>query len=153
LTDPAAVHIFSHLAAAIVLSRKRASEGFYPAIDPLRSGSSLLVPHVIGVRHYRVAQEVRRTLAAYDDLKDIIAMLGIEELSQDDRRTVYRARRLERFFTQPFFVTETFTGLAGKMVELEDAIEGCERILDDEFAPYPERALYMIGRIDEAKRA
>jgi F-type H+-transporting ATPase subunit beta len=152
-TDPAAVHTFSHLSAAIVLSRKRASEGFYPAIDPLRSGSSLLAPHVVGTRHYHVAQEVRATLAAYEDLKDIIAMLGIEELSQEDRRTVHRSRRLERFFTQPFFVTEAFTGLEGKMVELEDALAGCERILDDEFAPYPERALYMIGRIDEAQGA
>ncbi|HSF29122.1 MAG TPA: F0F1 ATP synthase subunit beta [Candidatus Tectomicrobia bacterium] len=152
-TDPAAVHIFSHLSAAIVLSRKRASEGFYPAIDPLRSGSNMLVPHIVGERHYRVAQEVRRTLATYEDLKDIIAMLGIEELSQDDRHVVHRARRLERFLTQPFFVTEAFTGRSGKMVELEDALEGCERIFNDEFAPYPERTLYMIGAIDEAKRA
>jgi F-type H+-transporting ATPase subunit beta len=151
-TDPAAVHTFGHLSASIVLSRKRASEGLYPAIDPLQSGSKMLVPHIVGQRHYRIAQDVRRTLADYEDLKDIIAMLGLEELSQGDRRTVYRARRLERFLTQPFAVTEQFTGHAGKMVPLEDALEGCERILGDEFADYPERALYMIGPIDEAAK-
>jgi F-type H+-transporting ATPase subunit beta len=149
-TDPAAVHTFGHLSASIVLSRKRASEGLYPAIDPLQSGSKMLVPHIVGQRHYRIAQDVRRTLADYEDLKDIIAMLGLEELSQGDRRTVYRARRLERFLTQPFAVTEQFTGHTGKMVPLEAALEGCERILRDEFADYPERALYMIGPIDEA---
>jgi len=149
-TDPAAVHTFGHLSASIVLSRKRASEGLYPAIDPLKSGSNVLVPHIVGPRHYHVAQEIRKNLAIYEDLKDIIAMLGIEELSQDDRRTVYRARRLERFLTQPFFVTEQFTGHKGRIVKLEDAIEGCERILNDELQDYPERALYMIGSIDEA---
>jgi F-type H+-transporting ATPase subunit beta len=150
-TDPAAVHTFGHLSATIVLSRKRASEGFYPAIDPLQSRSKLLVPHVVGTRHYRIAQEIRKTLAQYEELKDIIAMLGVEELSQEDRRIVNRARRLERFLTQPFFVTEQFTGHEGRFVELQDALDGCERILSDEFAERPERALYMIGRIDEAK--
>jgi F-type H+/Na+-transporting ATPase subunit beta len=149
-TDPAAVHTFGHLSASIVLSRKKASEGLYPAIDPLQSGSKMLVPHMVGERHYAIAQKVRNTLAEYEDLKDIIAMLGIEELSQEDRRTVYRARRLERFLTQPFFVTEQFTGHEGKMVDLEDALDGCERILNDEFTDYPERSLYMIGKIDEA---
>jgi F-type H+-transporting ATPase subunit beta len=152
-TDPSAVHTFGHLSASIVLSRKRASEGFYPAIDPLQSGSKMLVPHIVGEKHYHVAQEIRKTLAIYEDLKDIIAMLGIEELSQDDRRTVYRARRLERFLTQPFFVTEKFTGHKGKVVKLQEAIEGCERILNDEFSDYPERSLYMIGTIEEAKRS
>ncbi len=152
-TDPSAVHTFGHLSASIVLSRKRASEGFYPAIDPLQSGSKMLVPHIVGEKHYHVAQEIRKTLAIYEDLKDIIAMLGIEELSQDDRRTVYRARRLERFLTQPFFVTEQFTGYKGKVVKLQEAIEGCERILNDEFSDYPERSLYMIGTIEEAKRS
>lgn len=151
-TDPSAVHTFGHLSASIVLSRKRASEGIYPAIDPLQSGSKMLVPHIVGNRHYRVAQEIRQTLATYEDLKDIIAMLGIEELSQEDRRTVYRARRLERFLTQPFFVTEPFTGLKGKMVNLEDALEGCKRILEDEFIDIPEKSLYMIGSIDEAEK-
>jgi F-type H+/Na+-transporting ATPase subunit beta len=150
-TDPAAVHIFSYLSASIVLSRKRASEGLYPAIDPLQSGSKMLAPHVVGERHYGIAQEIRRTLAEYEDLKDIIAMLGLEELSQADRQTVFRARRLERFLTQPFFTTEQFTGLPGKMVDLEAALEGSERILNDEFSDRPERIVYMIGSIDEAE--
>ncbi len=151
-TDPAAVHTFGHLSATIVLSRKRASEGLYPAIDPLQSRSKLLVPHVVGRRHYEIAQEIRKTLAQYEELKDIIAMLGLEELSQEDRRIVNRARRIERFLTQPFFVTEQFTGHEGRFVELDDALDGCERILNDEFADQSERALYMIGRIDEAKQ-
>jgi F-type H+-transporting ATPase subunit beta len=150
-TDPAAVHTFTHLSASIVLSRERASQGFYPAIDPLRSGSKMLLPRVMGERHYRVAQEIRRVLASYEELKDIIAMLGLEELSQADQRTVHQARRLERFLTQPFFTTEQFTGQAGKLVSLEAALEGGERILNDEFAGYPEQALYMIGAVDEAK--
>ncbi len=151
-TDPAAVHTFGHLSASIVLSRKRASEGLYPAVDPLESNSNMLVPDIVGERHYRVAQEMRKTLATYEELKDIIAMLGLEELSQEDRRVVFRARRLERFLTQPFFVTEQFTGLDGRMVELEQAIDGCERILNDEFSDMPERALYMVGTVDEAKK-
>src|SRR5690606_32227760 len=151
-TDPSAVHTFAHLSASIVLSRKRASEGFYPAIDPLQSGSKMLTPQIVGERHYQVAQEIRRTLSIYEEVKDIIAMLGLEELSQEDRRIVHRARRLERFLTQPFFTTERFTGMAGRTVSLEDALEGCERILNDEFDRYPERALYMIGTIDEVGR-
>jgi F-type H+/Na+-transporting ATPase subunit beta len=151
-TDPAATHTFAHLSSFIVLSRKRASEGLYPAMDPLQSGSKMLVPPIAGERHYHIAQEVRRTLAGYEELKDIIAMLGLEELSQEDRRTVFRARRLERFLTQPFFSTEQFTGQEGRMVPLAEALEGCERILNDEFAGYPESSLYMIGKIDEAKK-
>jgi F-type H+-transporting ATPase subunit beta len=150
--DPSAVHTFGHLSASIVLSRKRAAEGLYPAIDPLRSGSKMATPQIAGARHSGIAQAIRKTLASYEELKDIIAMLGIEELSQDDRRTVYRARRLERFLTQPCFVTEQFTGHKGKLVPLEDALAGCERILNDEFASYPESALYMIGAIDEARK-
>jgi len=149
-TDPAAVHTFSHLSASIVLSRKRASEGLYPAIDPLQSNSKMATPGVIGERHYALAQEIRRTLAQYADLKDIIAMLGLEQLSSEDRKVVARARRLERFLTQPFFTTEQFTGLKGKLVSLDDALDGCERILRDEFKDVPESALYMIGAIDEA---
>jgi len=149
-TDPAAVHTFGHLSASLVLSRKKASEGLYPAIDPLQSGSKMMVPHIVGDRHYRIGQEMRQTLAEYEDLKDIIAMLGLEELSKEDRRTVNRARRLERFLTQPFFVTEAFTGKDGKRVDLEDALDGCERILNDEFNDASERSLYMIGGIDEA---
>jgi F-type H+-transporting ATPase subunit beta len=150
-TDPAAVHAFGHLSASIVLSRKRASEGLYPAMDPLRSGSKMLVPHIVGEKHYRVAGEIRKTLSTYEDLKDIIAMLGLEELSQEDRKTVHRARRLERFLTQPFFVTEQFTGHEGKAVSREDAVEGCERILNDAFSDVPEKKLYMIGAIDEVQ--
>lgn len=149
-TDPSATHTFAHLSASIILSRKRASEGLYPAIDPLRSWSKMLNPVSVGERHYRMAQEVRRTLAEYEELKDIIAMLGLEELSQDDRGVVHRARRLERFLTQPFVTTEQFTGLPGRVVNLADAIEGCERILNDEFTDRPESDLYMIGGIREA---
>ena len=149
--DPSAVHTFGHLSASIVLSRKRASEGLYPAIDPLRSGSKMVTPQIVGERHYRIAREIRKTLSGYEELRDIIAMLGMEELSQDDRRTVRRARRLERFLTQPFFATEQFTGQQGRLVPLEDTLSGCERILNDEFANFPERALYMIGSIDEAR--
>ncbi len=149
-TDPAAVHTFSHLSASIVLSRKRASEGLYPAIDPLQSSSKMATPSIIGQRHYALAQEIRRTLAQYADLKDIIAMLGMEQLSPEDHKVVGRARRLERFLTQPFFTTEQFTSLSGKLVDLDDALDGCERILQDEFEDYPESALYMIGAIDEA---
>jgi F-type H+-transporting ATPase subunit beta len=148
-TDPSAVHTFGHLSASIVLSRKRASEGLYPAIDLLQSTSKMLLPHIAGERHYRIAQEIRRTLTIYEDLKDIIAMLGISELSREDQSIVYRARRLERFFTQPFFTTEQFTGIEGRMVAVEDALNGCERILNDEYAQCPESKLCMIGTIDE----
>jgi F-type H+/Na+-transporting ATPase subunit beta len=150
-TDPAAVHTFSHLSASIVLSRKRTSEGLFPAVDPLQSSSRMATPGIVGERHYALAQEIRRTLAQYAELEDIIAMLGLEQLSPEDRKVVDRARRLERFLTQPFFTTEQFTGLKGKLVSLKDALDGCERILNDEFKDYPESALYMIGAIDEAK--
>lgn len=150
-TDPAAVHTFSHLSASIVLSRKRASEGLFPAIDPLASNSKMATPTVIGEDHYKIAQEIRRTLAEYEGLKDIIAMLGLEQLSPEDRKLVGRARRLERFLTQPFFTTEQFTGLTGKSVSLKDGLEGCARILKDEFKDAPESAFYMIGTIEEAK--
>ena len=148
-TDPSAVHTFAHLSASIVLSRKRAAEGLYPAIDPLQSASKMLMPGIVGRRHYQIAQDVRRTLALYEELKDVIAMLGLEELSREDRRIVNRARRLERFLTQPFFTTEQFTGLAGRMVRREEVVDGCERILADEFHDVPEQAIYMVGAIDE----
>ncbi len=152
LTDPAAVHTFSHLSSSIVLSRKRAAEGLYPAIDPLQSSSKMATPGIIGERHYRLAREIRKTLAQYAELKDIIAMLGLEQLSPEDRNVVARARRLERFLTQPFFTTEQFTGLTGKLVALEDALDGCEQILNDTLNDYPESAFYMIGTIDEVKK-
>ena len=150
-TDPAAVHTFSHLSASIVLSRERASEGLYPSIDPLQSSSRMATPGIVGAHHYALAQQIRQTLAQYAKLKDIIAMLGLEQLSAADRTVVARARRLERFLTQPFFTTEQFTGIKGKLVSLEDALDGCERILHDEFNDQPESALYMIGPISEAK--
>ncbi|NNM43308.1 MAG: F0F1 ATP synthase subunit beta [Chlamydiae bacterium] len=150
VTDPAAVHTFSHLSATIVLSRKRASEGLYPAIDPLKSNSKMLTPGIAGARHYHLAQEIKKTLSQYEDIKDIIAILGFEQLSQEDKNLVLRARRLERFLTQPFFTTESFTSTQGKMVKLSDALDGCERILRDEFKDFPEKSLYMIGSIDEA---
>ena len=112
----------------------------------------MLTPQIVGDRHYRIAQEIRKTLAQYEDLKDIIAMLGLEELSRNDRLIVSRARRLERFLTQPFFVSETFTGIPGKAVRLEDSLNGCERILNDEFHDFPEGSLYMIGAIHEARQ-
>jgi F-type H+-transporting ATPase subunit beta len=149
-TDPAAVHTFSHLSASIVLSRKRAGEGLYPAIDPLQSSSKMVAPGVVGTRHYALAREIRQTLAQYEELKDIIAMLGLEQLSPADRGVVARARRLERFLTQPFFSTEQFTGLKGCLVSLEDALDGCERILRDEFKDCPEEALYMTGTAEDA---
>lgn len=152
LTDPSAVHTFSHLSASIVLSRKRASEGLFPAVDILQSNSKMATPGIVGERHYQLAQEIRRTMEQYDDLKDIIAMLGLEQLTPEDRNTVARARRLERFFTQPFFATEHFTGIKGKYVKLKDSLDGCERILNDEFKDYPESALYMIGTINEVKK-
>ena len=148
-TDPAATHTFSHLSASIVLSRKRASQGLYPAIDPLESGSKMLNPIIVGEHHYAIAQQIRHTLAEYEDLKDIIAMLGLEELSREDQKTVQRARKLERFLTQPFFVTEQFTNMEGKTVDLQDALNGCERILNDEFEDRGEGDFYMIGAIDE----
>jgi len=151
LTDPAAAHTFSHLSASIVLSRKRASEGLYPAIDPLQSSSKMATPGIVGERHYRLAQEIRKTLAQYEDLKDIIAMLGLEQLAPEDRDVVARARRLERFLTQPFFTTEQFSNIKGKLVGLKDSLDGCEQILCDTFKDYPESSLYMIGAISEAK--
>ena len=151
-TDPAAVHTFGHLSSSVVLSRKRASQGLYPALDPLQSQSSMLNPQIVGDRHFRIAQQLRSTLAKYESLKDIIAMLGLEELSEEDQKIVQRARRLERFLTQPFFTTEQFTGHEGKRVDLEDALDGCERILNDEFSDYSERGLYMIGKVDEAEK-
>ena len=148
-TDPAATHTFAHLSASIVLSRKRAAEGFYPAIDPLKSTSKMLTPGSVSDRHYRIARDVRHTLAEYDELKDIIAMLGMEELSEHDRATVARARRLERFLTQPFFSTEQFTGMSGRFVPLDRTLDSCERILDGAFADRPEHAFYMIGSLDD----
>ncbi len=151
-TDPAVVHTFSHLSASIVLSRKKASEGLFPAIDPLQSYSKMLAADIVGKRHYQIAQEIRKTLAEYEDLKDIIAMLGIEEISRENQKTVYRARKLERFLTQPFVTTEQFSGLAGRVVNRDDALDGCEQILLDRVEDLPESAFFMIGSIADAGR-
>ncbi|MEO5978869.1 MAG: F0F1 ATP synthase subunit beta [Chryseolinea sp.] len=152
LTDPAAVHTFSHLSSSIALSRKKASEGLYPSIDLLQSNSKMATPGIIGQKHYDLAQKIRATLAQYEELKDIISMLGMEQLSVSDRNVVNRARKLERFLTQPFFATEQFSGIKGKLVSLSDTLDGCERILADEFRDYPESAFYMIGTISEVKK-
>jgi F-type H+/Na+-transporting ATPase subunit beta len=146
-TDPAVVHAFGHLSASVVLSRDRAAQGLYPAIDPLRSNSSMLTPVAVGERHDRIAREVRQTLAVYDDLKDIIAMLGLEELSEDDQRTVGRARRLERYLTQPFYVDRAVHRPGGAGGRAGRRPRDCERILADELADVPEGRLYMIGSL------
>jgi F-type H+-transporting ATPase subunit beta len=150
-TDPAAAHIFSHLSASVVLSRKRASEGLYPAVDPLASTSVMLTPAVVGQRHYDIARAVRRTLAEYEDLRDIIAMLGIEELSAHDRAVVARARRLERFLTQPFFTVSAAAGTGGRLVPVADTLDGCETILSQTAFDLPESAYYMIGGLSDLK--
>lgn len=150
LTDPSASHTFAHLSSNIVLSRARVSQGLYPAVDPLASGSNMLTPLTVGERHYRVATAVRRTLAEYEELKDIIAMLGFDELPENDQKTVMKARKLERFLTQPFFTTKHFTGMDGKSVELDDTLTGCEKILSGEVDDLPENAFYMVGTIDDA---
>jgi len=150
-TDPAATHVFSHLSSSIVLSRKRAAQGFYPAIDPLASTSKMLTPSVVGDRHYRIARQVRHVLAEYEELKDIIAVLGQDELSPEDRAIVAKARRLERFLTQPFFSTEQFTGSEGRFVPLDATLDGAQRILLGEMADRSEEAFYMIGAIEEVE--
>ncbi|SMF81274.1 F-type H+-transporting ATPase subunit beta [Tistlia consotensis] len=150
-TDPAVAEIFSHLDSSIVLSRSLAAEGLYPAIDPLASTSVLLDPSVVGEAHYRLAEEVRATIAHYRELQDIIALLGIEELSAADRRVVGRARRLMRFLTQPFTVTEAFTGRAGKVVPLAETLKGCRAILDGKADDWAETSLYMLGTVEEAE--
>lgn len=150
ITDPGTATAFGHLDAVAVLSREPASQGLYPAVDPLASGSRLLSPRFVGERHYNVAHRVREALARYAELADIIAILGIEELSEEERQIALRARRLQRFLTQPFYCTEKFTRLGGKFVSLEETISGFERILDGECDDVPEQALYMVGTLDEA---
>jgi F-type H+/Na+-transporting ATPase subunit beta len=151
-TDPAVTAISAHLESAIVLSRSMAAEGIYPAVDPLASSSVQLDPLVVGREHYDTAQRVRETLAHWRELRDVIALLGTEELGAQDRQVVARARRLQRFLTQPFAVTEAFTGTAGRSVPLADTIAGCRTILDGEADDWPESALYMVGNIDEARK-
>ncbi|NUB12741.1 F0F1 ATP synthase subunit beta [Azospirillum brasilense] len=148
-TDPAVAELFSHLDSSIVLSRGIAAEGLYPAVDPLASGSNLLDPMVVGDEHYRLAEEVRAALAHYRELRDIIALLGIEELSAADRRTVKRARRLQRFLTQPFLVTESFTGHSGVTVPLAETLKGCRAILDGVGDDWAESSFFMTGTLGQ----
>ncbi len=150
MTDPAVVATFAHLDATTILTRRQASRGFYPAIDPLDSSSTLLTAEGVGEEHFTIANGVRETLARYEELRDVIAILGIEELNEEDRATVERARRLQRFLTQPFFVSEPFTGIPGRYVELDETLRGFREILDGRHDELPEQAFYMVGTIDEA---
>jgi F-type H+/Na+-transporting ATPase subunit beta len=150
LTDPSPATTFAHLDATLVLSRQIAELGIYPAVDPLDSTSRLLDPNVIGQEHYDCARAVQATLQRYKELQDIIAILGMDELSEDDKQVVTRARKVQRFLSQPFFVAEAFTGSAGKYVSLKDTIKGFRGIVDGEYDSIPEQAFYMVGTIDEA---
>jgi F-type H+/Na+-transporting ATPase subunit beta len=150
LTDPAPATTFAHLDATTVLSRGLAAKGIYPAVDPLDSTSTMLQPNIVSAEHYRVAETVKETLQRYKELQDIIAILGIDELSEEDRLTVARARKVERFLSQPFFVAEIFTGSPGKYVSLEDTIKGFTMVLKGDLDDLPEQAFYLVGNIDEA---
>jgi F-type H+-transporting ATPase subunit beta len=150
LTDPSPATTFSHLDATVVLSRQIAELGIYPAIDPLDSTSRQLDPLVIGQEHYDIARGVQSTLQRYKELRDIIAILGMDELSEEDKQTVSRARKIQRFLSQPFFVAEVFTGAPGKYVSLKDTIAGFKGIVNGEYDHLPEQAFYMVGTIDEA---
>ena len=149
ITDPAPATAFAHLDATVVLSRALTEIGIYPAVDPLASSSRILAAQYLGERHYKVASEVRRILQRYKELQDIIAILGMEELSEDDKRIVARARRVQRFLSQPFAVAEQFTGITGKLVHLEETVASFERVVAGEFDELPEQAFYMVGGIDE----
>jgi F-type H+-transporting ATPase subunit beta len=150
LTDPAPASVFAHLDATTVLNRKIAEKGIYPAVDPLDSTSRLLDPQIIGEEHYNVARGVQKTLQKYKDLQDIIAILGMDELSEDDKSVVERARKIEKFLSQPFFVAEVFTGSPGKYVSLENTIKGFKGILEGDYDHLPEGAFYMVGDMNEA---
>jgi F-type H+-transporting ATPase subunit beta len=150
LTDPAPATTFAHLDATTVLSRNLAAKGIYPAVDPLDSTSTMLQPEIVGSEHYGIAQDVKETLQRYKELQDIIAILGIDELSEDDKLVVARARKIERFLSQPFFVAEIFTGSPGKYVSLEQTIKGFNMVLKGELDSLPEQAFYLVGDIDEA---
>ncbi len=151
LTDPAPATTFAHLDATTVLSRGLASKGIYPAVDPLDSTSTMLQPAVVGDEHYKTARAVQSTLQRYKELQDIIAILGLDELSEDDRLTVDRARKVEKFLSQPFFVAEIFTGMPGQYVKLDETIKGFQMILSGELDDLPEAAFYLVGNIDQVK--
>jgi F-type H+-transporting ATPase subunit beta len=150
LTDPSPATTFAHLDATVVLSRQIAELGIYPAVDPLDSTSRQLDPLIVGEEHYEIARQVQQTLQRYKELKDIIAILGMDELSEDDKRIVTRARKIQRFLSQPFFVAEVFTGSPGKYVSLKDTIIGFKGILAGDYDDLPEQAFYMVGSIEEA---
>jgi F-type H+-transporting ATPase subunit beta len=150
LTDPAPATTFAHLDATTVLSRNLAAKGIYPAVDPLDSTSTMLQPWILGEKHYNTAQSVKQTLQRYKELQDIIAILGLDELSEEDRLTVARARKVERFLSQPFFVAEVFTGSPGKYVSLAETIQGFDMILTGELDELPEQSFYLVGNLDEA---
>ncbi|MCG8544802.1 MAG: F0F1 ATP synthase subunit beta, partial [Alphaproteobacteria bacterium] len=150
LTDPAPATAFSHLDATTVLSRQIAELGIYPAVDPLDSTSRILDPRIVGQDHYQVARDVQRVLQTYKSLQEIIAILGMDELSEDDKLVVMRARKIQRFLSQPFHVAEVFTGSPGKLVDLEDTIKGFRDIIDGQYDDLPEQAFYMVGPIEEA---
>jgi F-type H+-transporting ATPase subunit beta len=149
LTDPAPATAFAHLDATTVLSRQQAELGIYPAVDPLDSTSRILDPQVIGDEHYQVARSVQSVLQRYKDLQDIIAILGMDELSEDDKLMVGRARRIQRFLSQPFHVAEVFTGAPGKFVKLKDTVRGFKEIVEGKYDDLPEQAFYMVGTIEE----
>lgn len=151
LTDPAPATTFSHLDATTVLSRKIVEQGIYPAVDPLESTSRILEADVVGEEHYSVARCVQETLQKYKELQDIIAILGMEELSDEDKLTVYRARKVQRFLSQPFHVAENFTGVKGAFVPVEETIKGFKAILDGEMDEYPEAAFFNVGTIEDVK--
>jgi F-type H+-transporting ATPase subunit beta len=149
-TDPGIVTTFGHLDAVVSLERSLAAQGLYPAVDPLASSARILEPRIVGEEHYRVARGVQQVLQRYRDLQDIIAILGIEELSEEDRLAVFRARKIQRFLTQPFFVAEAFTNQPGKYVPLRETVRGFVEILEGKHDDLPEQAFYMVGTIDEA---
>jgi F-type H+-transporting ATPase subunit beta len=150
-SDPAPVATFTHLDATIALERSIVEKGIYPAVDPLGSTSRILDPNIVGEEHYRTAREVQRVLQRYKDLQDIIAILGIDELSEDDKLIVARARKIERFFSQPFFVAERFTGIEGRYVPLKDTVRGFREILDGKCDDLPEQAFMMAGTIEDVR--
>jgi F-type H+-transporting ATPase subunit beta len=148
-TDPAPATTFAHLDAVTALSRQISELGIYPAVDPLASNSTILTPRILGEEHYNTAQDVKRTLQRYKDLQDIIAILGIDELSEEDKLTVSRARKIQRFLSQPFHVAEQFTGIPGKLVPIKDTVRGFREILDGKMDDIPEQAFYMQGGIED----
>lgn len=152
LTDPAPATTFSHLDATTVLSRKIVEQGIYPAVDPLESSSRILEADVVGEEHYKTARRVQEILQKYKELQDIIAILGMEELSDEDKQTVYRARKVQRFLSQPFHVAENFTGVKGVFVPIEETIKGFKAILDGEMDSYPEAAFFNVGTIEDVKK-